>query len=222
MGTITRSLANNVTTGGVVTSSAINNSSVTSITSFASISGGSGSWNILSTATASSSASIEFTSNIDSTYNLYVLDWHGVAPATDVQQLYISFSTDGGSTYAAPMVIHSLREFNDEITPDSDVGFGTGGGGGGVTTSPISITGTIGNDSDHSSAGQIWLANPSNTSLVKMVKITTISNQASDFIWTGWMDGFINTTSAVNGIKLNAASGNLAVGNFRLYGIDGV
>jgi len=222
MGSIIQNIANNVTTGGVVTSSAINNSSVTSITSFAAVSGGNGSWNILSTATASSSASIEFTSNIDSTYNLYVLDWHGVAPATDAQQLKVSFSTDGGSTYAAPVVIHSLRQFNDEDSGDSAVGFGTGGGGGGVTTSPIAMTGTIGNDSDHSSAGQIWLANPASTSLVKMVKITTISNQKDDYAWTGWMDGYINTTSAVNAIKLNVDSGNLAVGNFRLYGIDGV
>ena len=81
MGTLTRSLANNITTGGVILPAGITNSSVSAVTSFANASGGT--LILLSTQTASSSANISFTTGLDSTYDEYIFKFINIHPATD-------------------------------------------------------------------------------------------------------------------------------------------
>jgi hypothetical protein len=54
---------------------------------------------LLSTQTASSSASLSFTSGIDSTYDSYVFKFINIHPATDAVYFQFNLSTDGGSNY---------------------------------------------------------------------------------------------------------------------------
>jgi hypothetical protein len=59
-----------------------------------------GKMTLLSTQTASASATISFTSGIDSTYDSYVFKFINIHPATDsVLIFHFNFSTDGGSNY---------------------------------------------------------------------------------------------------------------------------
>ena len=53
---------------------------------------------LLETQTASSSATIDFTSGIDSTYDEYVFKWINVHPST-AGQLLFNMSIDSGSNY---------------------------------------------------------------------------------------------------------------------------
>ena len=69
MGSITRSLSNNITTGGVILPAGITNDSVSAVTSFANASGGT--LMLLSTQTASNSANISFTTGLNGTYDVY-------------------------------------------------------------------------------------------------------------------------------------------------------
>src|SRR6056300_1308573 len=97
---IALSIGNNLTTGGVFTADAVNNTSVTNVTDFASVPAG-GVLKLLSTQTASASASISFTSGIDSTYDSYVfkfIDIHASAQGSNYFQ--VNFR-DGGSDYDA-------------------------------------------------------------------------------------------------------------------------
>ena len=78
-----------------------NNNSMSAITSLPSGVGG-GSLNLISTTTASSSATIDFTSGIDSTYKEYLFKFINIHPSsTDVngEQFKFNFSVDGGSNY---------------------------------------------------------------------------------------------------------------------------
>ena len=59
-----------------------------------------GSLILLSTQTASASASIEFTSGIDSTYDSYVFKFINIHPQTDDINFEVNFR-DGGSLYDA-------------------------------------------------------------------------------------------------------------------------
>ncbi len=70
MGSITRGLSNNITTGGVILPAGITNDSVSAVTSFANASAGT--LTLLSTQTASASANISFTTGLDSTYDEYI------------------------------------------------------------------------------------------------------------------------------------------------------
>src|SRR6056300_1725488 len=54
---------------------------------------------LLSTQTASASATIDFTSGIDSTYDSYVFKFINIHPQTDTVYFQMNLSTDGGSTY---------------------------------------------------------------------------------------------------------------------------
>src|SRR6056300_4163 len=54
---------------------------------------------LLSTQTASASASIEFTSGIDSTYDVYVFKFYNIHLASDDKTFTFQASTDGGSSY---------------------------------------------------------------------------------------------------------------------------
>ena len=81
MGAITRSIANNITTSGVFTSSAIANSSVTGITTLANAPADG--ITFISSQTASNSASLSFTSGLTSTYKAYKFVFSNIHPRTD-------------------------------------------------------------------------------------------------------------------------------------------
>ena len=76
-----------------------NNNSLSAITALPdSISGGA--LNLISTQTASSSATIDFTSGIDSTYKEYIFKFVSIHPATDNVNFTVNFR-DGGSSFDA-------------------------------------------------------------------------------------------------------------------------
>jgi hypothetical protein len=80
MGAITRSAANNITTSGVILPAGINDASVASITALAQVSAGDG-ITLISSQTASSSASLSFTTGIDSTYRTYLFKFINIDPS---------------------------------------------------------------------------------------------------------------------------------------------
>ena len=57
--------------------------------------------NHLSTATASSSASLDFTSLITSTYDVYLIMLDEIMPATNAADLYLLLSGDNGSSFSS-------------------------------------------------------------------------------------------------------------------------
>ena len=92
MGSITRGLSNNITTGGVILPAGITNASVSAVTSFANASGGT--LILLSTQTASASATISFTTGLDSTYDEYIFKFINVRPTSGTAQKFtFNFST---------------------------------------------------------------------------------------------------------------------------------
>ena len=91
-----------------------NNNSLSAITSIpAAISGGS--LNLISTSTISSStAAIEITSGLDSTYKDYILKFINLHPVNDGTRWQFQASTDGGSSYGVNKVSTFFEAENDE------------------------------------------------------------------------------------------------------------
>jgi hypothetical protein len=97
MGSIIQNAANNIGANGVFSSSALTNASVSGISALPS--GVGGKPILLSTQTASASASISFTTGIDSTYDIYKFEFINIHPATDnhffnlmVQQMVVQIT----------------------------------------------------------------------------------------------------------------------------------
>jgi hypothetical protein len=85
MGSITRSFANNIGSSGILTASAVTNTTVEDVTSFDNAASPA-TLVLLSTQTASASANISFTTGLDSTYDEYIFKFIDIHPAQMVTQ----------------------------------------------------------------------------------------------------------------------------------------
>ena len=218
MGTITRSLSNNITTGGVILPAGITNSSVSAVTSFANASGGT--LTLLSTQTASASASISFTTGLDSTYDEYIFKFINMHPSSDGNTFQFQGSTDGGSTYATAITSSFFKALANEANTsaaleyvaNSDLAQGTG-------FQCINELNDLGADNDQNLSGTLTLHNPSSTTYVKHFISTVNITHSGDYTENCFMAGYFNTSSAINAIRFKMASNNIDDGIIKLYGV---
>jgi hypothetical protein len=214
MGAIARNIANNITTSGVFTSSAITNSSVTGITVLANASDG---ITLISSQTASNSASISFTSGLTSTYKAYKFVFVNIRPANDSASLAFNGSTDSGSNYNVTKTSSAFRAVH--LEDDSASAFGLSSEYLAQSTSFQIISENIGNGADEATSGSFTIFNPSSTTYVKHFISTFNSSVSTDGSRNLFIAGYCNTTSAVNAIQFKIDSGNIADGKIYMYGI---
>ena len=214
MGAIARSAANNITTSGVFTSSAIANASVTGITTLANASDG---ITFISSQTASNSATLSFTSGLDSTYKAYKFVFSNMNPATNDVKFTFNMSTDAGSNYNVTKTTTFFQAYHDEADTEYGLSYSTGedlAQGTGFQ----SLAQGIGNGADESVSGTLTLFSPSSTVYVKHY-ISRFSNyEEANRMFDCFSTGYGNTTSAVNAIRFQMSSGNFD-GVIYLYGI---
>ena len=221
MGTITRALANNITTGGIVASSGVSNTSVSAITALPSGVEENDTFQLISTQTASSSSSLSFTSGLDSTYDAYVFRFIDIHPATDNVSFQFQGSTDGGSNYnttitsTAFLAAHNEADSSTELTylVNQDQAQGTG---------YQFLAEGIGNDNDQANTGELWLYRPDSTTFVKHFKARVNKHTYDNAIGDQFFQGYFNTTSAINAIDFKMSSGNIDSGIIKLYGVRDV
>jgi hypothetical protein len=214
---IALSLGNNLTTGGIFKPTAVNNTSVNNVTDFAGIAGG-GTLVLLSTQTASASASISFTTGIDSTYDEYIFKYINIHPSTAA---YFTFqgSTDGGSSYGVTITSTLFDAYHFESDSAQDLRYLTGGDLAQSTSFQQLTNVTPSTDNDGSYSGTLHLFNPSSTTYVKhfLSNLNVMTdNPASD---NSYLAGYFNTTSAINAIQFKFASGNIDDGIIKMYGV---
>jgi hypothetical protein len=214
MGTITRSLANNITTGGVILPAGITNSSVSAVTSFANAPAGT--LTLLSTQTASNSATISFTSGLDSTYDAYEFKFINIIPSTEAT-FQFQGSTNGGSTYATTITSTSFRSIHDEADTVTSLAYRTSNDLA-QSTSFQNINEAIGTDSDSNFVGNLELYNPSSTTYVKHFISRSQTMLINTYSSEQYTAGYFNTTSAINAIQFKMNTGNFS-GIIKLYGV---
>ena len=214
---IALSLGNNLTTGGIFKPTAINNTSCDNVTSFSGITGGGG-LVLLSTQTASASASISFTSGIDSTYDEYVFKFIDLHPSSDGPDFTFNMSTDGGSNYN---VTKTSTQFNARHSEDdgtaalsyitgNDLAQGTG----------YQIIGDgVGASADETGVGYLHIFNPADTTFVKHFISNFQNYRTNDNSYNVFTAGYGNTTTAVNAIQFKFSGGNIDDGIIKMYGV---
>jgi len=195
-----------------------NNNSLSAITSTPSGVGG-GSLNLISTQTASSSSTINFTSGLDSTYKEYIfkfIDIHGSADDTFFQ---VNFR-DGGTNYDATKTTSLFRIYNFEndataalaYEAEHDLAQSTG---------VLKIAQGCGADNDQNTVGTLHLFDPSSTTFVKhFISKTSTIHGSNDAAYSWCVGGYCNTTSAIDGAQFSMSSGNIDSGTIKLYGIS--
>jgi hypothetical protein len=222
MGAITRGLANNITTAGRIAASGVNDATVSAITSLA-IGATDNTYHLVSSQTASSSASISFTSGLDSTYDVYVFRFINIHPETDGKNFEVDFSTDGGSNYNLNKQTVFFQAYHDEadVGGNEDVAYNSSGDLQN-TTGGANLTRFTGNDNDQSLEGEMFLFNPSDTTFVKHFKGRCMASANVNMHQGEFLAGYVNTTSAINAVKFSFNSGDIDSGTIKLYGVRDV
>ena len=196
----------------------LNNRSVKDITAFGSISS-LGSLTHIATQTASSSASLSFTSGIDSTYKEYIFYFVNMHPATDSVIFEFQGNASGGSGYNETITSTTFQSYHNEAGNVAELAYSTSGDQA-QGTSFQRINDSIGNGNDESLSGYLRLFNPSDTTFVKHFIGVSARYHASDYTNQFFVAGYFNTTSAIDEIQFKMNSGNIDAGDICLYGIN--
>lgn len=171
-----------------------------------------GDWELLSSATASSSATVDFTLTgwTNSDYAAYMVVFANVAPATDGAVFWLRTSSDGGSSYDA-----GASDYAWVVT-------GTAGGTDSADNQ-ISLTGTgaasqHGNGANELASGHVMCFRPSASAYTHFAGLM-FSINASGTHQGRQCYGQRMSAADVDAIRFLFDSGNIASGEFRLYGL---
>ena len=194
-----------------------NNNSLSAITALpAAVSGGA--MTLLSTTTASSSSTVDITSGIDSTYKEYIIKYINVHPASDSQHFYVNFR-DGSTAYDATKTTTFFEAEHQEDDGGTGLAYNTAADLA-QATGVQRVTGNVGADNDQCCSGYLVLYDPSNTTFVKHFVMRTANLRSDDIAFDSYVAGYCNTTSAIDGVQFSFASGAVASGTFKLYGVS--
>ena len=217
MGTIGRALGNSITTAGKVLPGAVNNTSVSAVTALpAGINAGS--LVLLSTQTASASASISFTTGIDSTYKEYFFIFNNLHPATDGTPLLFNLSTDNGSNYNVTKTTTYFYAQHSESGTGASLAYDTGSHVA-QSTGYARIAESTGADNDQVSSGYLHLFEPSSSTYVKHFISCFNCYQSGDYSLASYSAGYGNTVSPINSVDFKFSSGNIDAGTIQMFGV---
>ena len=178
----------------------------------------------LATVTASSSSTLSFTSNIDSTYNIYKFRFIEIHPSHDSNVDFgFQCSTDGGSNYNTTLTSTFFDAYHYENDASAAVRYLTSRDLAQSTSfQPLSVNTAVA-DADQHVSGEILLFDPSSTTFVKHFTSTTQTASdggSDDFSDNAYIAGYFNTTSAINAVQFKFPSGNIDSGTIEMYGIN--
>jgi len=192
-----------------------NNSSLANITSLpTSISGGG--LTLVSSQTASASASLEF--SMDSTYDSYVFKFINIHPSDYSINFRFNLSTDGGSTYAVTKTTTVFRAVHFENDSNAFLSY-DGGQDLAQSTSDQGIGGGLDNSADANLNGTLEIYNPSSSVFVKHFIARTNFSAPEGGCYGFFVAGYGNTSSPINSIKFLMQTGTIDDGIIKMYGV---
>jgi hypothetical protein len=190
-----------------------NNNSISNLTS---VNLPQGKMTLISEQTASGSASISFTSGINSTYPIYRFEFINCHPSINNASFEFQGSTDGGSNYNTTMTTTWFYAGHSENDSTTYLVYGTGADQA-QGTGFQKLSAGIHNNSDDNLNGTLEIFNPSSNTYVKhFISRTVAKGDESNDNYTA---GYFNTTSTINAIRFQMSSGNIDSGTIKLYGI---
>jgi hypothetical protein len=158
---------------------------------------------LLSTITASNSATVSFESNINSTYDMYQIIAENIYPSTGPVSLYVQLKIAGAYQTSG----YYFRGYSSANYAESSVAQ--------LNIANGSFNQTV---TDNSGTMIMYIPFPAATTNLKSIITSTYPTGVSGYPTTG-----VGTTSsgtgALTGVKIYFSSGNISTGTFRLYGI---
>ena len=181
-----------------------------------------GSLVLLATETASSSATINFTDNIDDTYDSYLFKFINCHASNADVIFQFNMSIDGGSNYNVTKTTTDFVAYHREDDGDTNFDYYDSSDLAQSTSDQYLhvIADLQGINNDDNIAGEMRLFNPSSTVFVKHFMVNTIFNSVNVVhCIESFIAGHGNTTSAINAVQFKMSAGNIDAGVIKMYGV---
>jgi len=166
---------------------------------------------LIATTTASGVAAVDFTTGINSTYDAYLFVLTSVIPATTNTKLYMRTSSNSGSSFDA-----GATDYAYAMTGLDDAAGTLNAASGGTTQ--ILINNKAAGASYSGITAAIYLHKPSAS---QRCQVTYTSSALDNGGLLGSVSGAGSrqATGVVNAVRFLFSSGNIASGEFKLYGL---
>ena len=171
----------------------------------------------ISSQTASSSASVEFTTGIDSTYDEYMFICTDIGPATNNSEFGFQVNVVGQSGYNETVTNSHWSDWHLENDSSAGEGYHTDFDQA-QGTSNVVLSRELGNGADESTSGILHLFAPSNTTYVTQFYSRFSGYVHDDGPKGSYVGGYFNVTGAIDEIQFKMDSGNFD-GTIAMYGI---
>jgi hypothetical protein len=162
----------------------------------------------ISSATASASSSISFT-GLTTVYSSYLIEFTKVVPATNTVELWVRTSTNNGVSYDS-----GASDYNHGRT---GVDYSGPASAGSAADSKVILTGGADNGAGHFCNGVIKIFRPTSATYGNIMFDNTVSTSATHYRFIGI--GMRLTSADIDAVQILFSSGNIASGEFRLYGV---
>ena len=172
---------------------------------------------LISSQTASDSASLSFTSGLGSTYLEYVFEFININPATDGAHFSFQVNASGQSGYNETITSTFFRAYNFENDAARALDYDTGGDQA-QGTAVQNLYRSAGNAADKSVVGELHLFNPASTTYVKHFYAITNGCQDGAVTQNEFAAGYINVTAAITNVQFTFDSGDFD-GTIKMWGV---
>jgi hypothetical protein len=173
-----------------------------------------GALTLLSTVTASNSATMDIETTFSSTYDKYLISVTGLVCQTDGQQLRMLLKI--GGTY---LTTATYVTFENRTQSSANTFAGVNESIAGPTTF-VSVHSILGNASGENASFDLYISNPASTTLQKLYYFLGAGNTNAGEVRYIQGIGCNTGTAALTGVRFQMASGNITSGVARLYGFS--
>lgn len=169
---------------------------------------------LLATQTASSSATVDFTSISNGTYSNYKIIGENIVPSSNAVNLLVRMSVSG--TFAT--TAYAWQNWRITNSGSGVIGQNTGGGATGIALDAAGGDSIVNSGNDVGISFEMTLYDMANTGKYK--KCTYLSYYLGSQLIQASGGGTYQSNSAVDGFRFLMDSGNIASGTFKLYGLQ--
>ena len=212
MGSITRTFANQIKTGGKLDADGLDLTDTFAFTG--SVTGAGGRSTLLATQTISSAVSqFDMTDVMTDTYNNYLFVFHGMKVSTDGTDIRVTFFTGsgtGGHIAGSGNYRYAFKQIQTDGTESLSAS----------TTDPFYRPNSdgIGNGGNETANGQLQFFDMRNTTKRLLYGEVHSIDTSNNFVSSRSVCGSDFNDLPVTGLRFEAASGNITAGTFKLYG----
>ena len=166
---------------------------------------------------ASGDTNINFdNTKITSTYSAYEIRYFNVVASVDDEKFQMHFSDDNGSNFDS----NHIGGFFSTWTSAANSGSTYETGNDSTSDSFQKLAADLSFDAGDSLGGIVTIQNPSSASFVTTYQGSGshITKDATPYAYTTYIGGIWDSLAAVNYIRFDMTSGNIATGTFQLWG----